>query len=53
MTRWSGETGATAVEYGLLAGAIGIVFVVGGPWLADAFLALLDVILDTTPGVVG
>ncbi len=50
MTDWTDETGATAVEYGLIVGAVGIAFVVAGPTLWQAMLSLLDVILD---GMVG
>lgn len=50
MGRHRDEDGATAVEYGIVAAAVGVVFVVAGPWLYDAFLALLDAILD---GMVG
>jgi Flp pilus assembly pilin Flp len=35
----------TSVEYGLLAGLIGVVFVAAGPLLAEALLWLRDVIL--------
>lgn len=44
------EAGATAVEYGAILGAVGIVFVVAGPTLWRAMLSLLDAILD---GMVG
>lgn len=44
------EAGATAVEYGLILGAVGIAFVVAGPTLWRALLSLLDAILD---GMVG
>ena len=48
---WAGnEEGATAVEYGLVAGLMGIVFVLAGPELYDAFLELLNDILH---GMVG
>lgn len=47
---WGDEAGATAVEYGLIAGAVGIAFVVAGPSLWNAMLTLLDAILD---GMVG
>ena len=48
---WAGdEEGATTVEYGLVAGLMGVVFVLAGPELYDAFLALLNDILD---GMVG
>lgn len=50
MTEWTDETGATAVEYGLIVGAVGITFIVAGPMLWDALLSLLDVVLD---GMVG
>ena len=44
-TDWTDETGSTAVEYGLIASAVGIVFVVAGPMLWRAFLDLLNVVL--------
>jgi Flp pilus assembly pilin Flp len=44
------ESGLTAVEYGLLAAFVGLVFVAAGPLLADALLTLRRVILD---GMVG
>lgn len=50
MTDWTDETGATAVEYGLIAGAVGIAFVVAGPTLWRAMISLIGVILD---GMVG
>ena len=50
MTDWTDETGATAVEYGLVLGAVGIVFIVAGPFLWRSMLSLLTVILD---GMVG
>lgn len=43
---WRGEDGATAVEYGLIAAGVGLAFVLAGPALADAFLSLLNAILD-------
>ena len=45
MGHWHEENGATAVEYGLIAGALGVVFVVAGPMLQDAFAFLLNVVL--------
>ena len=45
------QEGATAVEYGILAAAVGIAFIVAGPLLLDAFTWFLDVVLDNTPGV--
>lgn len=50
MGRLRGQEGATSVEYGLVLGAVGIAFIVAGPLLHDAFLALLHVVLD---GMVG
>lgn len=47
---WGDETGATAVEYGLIAGATTVGLIVLGPWLADAFLLFLDAVLG---GVLG
>lgn len=47
---WGDETGATAVEYGLIAGAVGLAFVAAGPALWEAMLSLLDAILT---GMVG
>jgi Flp pilus assembly pilin Flp len=35
------EEGASSVEYGILAAAVGIVLVAAGPALADAFLELI------------
>ena len=46
MTDWTDETGATAVEYGLVAGAVGVALVVMGPWLHQAFLVFFNIILD-------
>ena len=40
------EDGATSVEYGLVLGGIGIVAVLVGPQLYQAFLTLLNAILD-------
>lgn len=50
MGRLRGQDGATSVEYGLIAGAVGIAFIVAGPMLHEVFLDLLDVILT---GMVG
>lgn len=50
MTEWTDETGATAVEYGLVTMAVGVAFIVAGPALWDAFLAFLGIVLD---GMVG
>jgi Flp pilus assembly pilin Flp len=38
------EDGASTVEYGLLAAAIGVGLVAVGPALAEAFLRLLEMI---------
>jgi Flp pilus assembly pilin Flp len=43
--RAADETGMTSVEYGLLAGFLGVVFIAAGPLLAEALLWLRDVIL--------
>jgi hypothetical protein len=43
--RAADETGMTSVEYGLLAGFVGVVFIAAGPALAEALLWLRDVIL--------
>lgn len=48
--RWDQESGATAVEYGLVVAAVGTAFVFAGPLLWDAFLTFLNVVLD---GMVG
>lgn len=45
------QEGATAVEYGLVAGLLGVGLVVVGPLLADAFVVFLDVVLSHIPGV--
>lgn len=50
MGHWHEEDGATAVEYGLIAGAVGVAFIVAGPALYEVFLDLLNTILD---GMVG
>ncbi len=45
--RWSqlhAEEGASTVEYGILAAAVGLVLVATGPMLVDAFLGLLELI---------
>ncbi len=39
------QAGATSVEYGVLAAAVGVVLVATGPVLADAFFGLLEVIV--------
>jgi Flp pilus assembly pilin Flp len=44
------QDGATSVEYGLLAALLGVVFIVAGPTLWQAFLNVLEVIFD---GMVG
>jgi Flp pilus assembly pilin Flp len=44
------EEGATAVEYGLVAGVMGIVFVLAGPQLWQALLSLLDAVLTAILG---
>lgn len=49
--RWAQESGATAVEYGLILVACGIVLVTVGPFLADAFITILNVVLDAILGV--
>jgi Flp pilus assembly pilin Flp len=49
-TRFADDTGMTSVEYGLLAGFIGVVFIAAGPLLADALGWLRTVLLD---GMVG
>ena len=44
--RWiAAEEGATSVEYGILAAAVGITLVAAGPALADALFGLLEVIV--------
>jgi Flp pilus assembly pilin Flp len=43
-TEIGAEDGATAVEYSILAAVVGVALVAAGPLLADAFLALLEVI---------
>jgi Flp pilus assembly pilin Flp len=40
------QDGATSVEYGLIAFAIGIGLVIAGPVLAEAFLDLLNFIME-------
>ena len=50
MGRWHDELGATAVEYGLVVGAVGILMVLVGPQLVDGFRAFLGLVLD---GMVG
>jgi Flp pilus assembly pilin Flp len=45
--RWSllhDEDGASAVEYGILAAAVGIVLVAAGPALVEVFLELIRMI---------
>lgn len=44
------QEGSTSVEYGLLAAFVGMVFVLAGPMLVDAFVVVLNAILD---GMVG
>lgn len=51
VTTWTDETGATAVEYGLVTVAVGIAFIVAGPMLLDALVAFLGIVLDHMPGV--
>jgi Flp pilus assembly pilin Flp len=41
----AGESGVTAVEYGLLAALIGVVFVAAGPRLWQGVLGVLDAVL--------
>lgn len=45
------ETGATAVEYGILAAFIGLALVLTGPYLWQALVSLLGNILDQ--GILG
>jgi Flp pilus assembly pilin Flp len=43
--RWlAAEDGVSTVEYGILAAAVGVGLVAVGPALAEAFLALLEMI---------
>jgi len=42
--RFADETGATAVEYGLLAALIAVVMAVGAAFLGDQLKALFDFI---------
>lgn len=46
-TRVSREDGSTAVEYGLITGAVALALVLAGPGLWQAFLSLLGVVLDS------
>ncbi len=46
MHRFRDETGATSVEYGIVAGLVGIAFVAAGPVLWDSLLVLFDTVLD-------
>lgn len=39
------ESGVTAVEYGLLAGLIGVVFAAAGPAIWQGMLGVLDAVL--------
>ena len=48
---WESEEGATAVEYGIVAGATAVGLIVLGPWLAQAFVVFLNVVLDGVLGV--
>ncbi len=43
--RSTNESGVTTVEYGLLAGLIGIVFAAAGPRLWQGLLGVLDAVL--------
>jgi Flp pilus assembly pilin Flp len=43
--RLAGESGVTAVEYGLLAALIGAVVVAAGPQLWQGMLGILDAVL--------
>lgn len=45
--RLRGDDGLTSVEYGILAAFIGIAFIVAGPTLAEAFVDVLDAVLDS------
>ena len=47
MSSRTDQDGSTAVEYGIIAGVVGIAFVVGGPLLMSGFRALLDVVLTS------
>lgn len=49
--RSEGEAGATAVEYGIISGTIALAFVLVGPDLAQAFISILNVVLDAVLGV--
>lgn len=48
--RWHEEGGATAVEYGLLTGAIALGLVLVGPSLGEAFVDFLNLVLDHVLG---
>lgn len=50
VTTWTDETGATAVEYGLVTVAVSVGLIVLGPFLAEAFVTFLDVVLDNILG---
>lgn len=50
MDRWSDQSGATAVEYGLVSVTVGLGLVVLGPWLAHAFVTFLDIVLTSILG---
>lgn len=50
VTNWTDETGATAVEYGLVTMAVSVGLIVLGPFLAEAFVTFLDVVLDSVLG---
>lgn len=49
--RWHEEGGATAVEYGLLTGAVALGLVLVGPSLGEAFVSFLNLVLDHVLGV--
>ena len=46
MNDWTDETGATAVEYSLVATATAVGLIVLGPWLVDVFGVFLDAVLS-------
>ena len=46
MSSRTDQDGSTAVEYGIIAGAVGVGLIVLGPWLAQAFVTFLDIVLD-------
>lgn len=51
MGRWHQEGGATAVEYGLITGAVALGLVLVGPSLGEAFVSFLNLVLDHVLGV--